>query len=810
MSEKFNRERARFHVYEPQVLVIQGWFERDKGGKEHFFAQVDKKQVSLKVTTQQGIEVRKKYLRYKTDIDVEYFLWIRLPEKGRELKVFHERADGGKALIYKGSLEALAKKRRRMDSWAEALTPGPEGLVLRGWYISSDKTRVALLGKGGKPLKAGVKLGPRGDVQADYPEAEPEDIHGFELSFAAPSQNFLRLVIQSKEKQTLTVISVDKMLKNKKGLVNACQKGILYWKRKGTTQLLKRVAVEVLHRDEISYERFRKKHEPNQAQLKEQRDTLFAWVPKFSIVVPLYKTKEEYLKELVRSVQAQTYGNWELCLSDGSGEDSPLTELLKRLSGKDRRIRVISHDRPLRISENTNAALEAAEGDFIVFADHDDLLAPHALYECARLLNQNRKLDLIYSDEDKVSMDGRTYFQPHFKSDYNPDLLRSMNYISHLCVVSRALREQVGLLNPEFDGAQDYDFILRCTEATDQIGHIPKVLYHWRAHRDSTAENPESKRYAFEAGARAIQAHYDRLGIRATVRQGEYPGLYISDYEIVGDPLVSIIIPNKDHIGDLKKCITSIEEKSDYPNYEYIIVENNSTQPETFAYYKELEAANPKVHVVFYEGAFNYSDINNFGVAHAKGSYYWFLNNDTQIIREDCIRQLLGYCTREDVGIVGSRLYYEDDIIQHAGVVLGFGGIAGHAFIGSRRGENGYFSRIICAQNYSAVTAASMMVKAEVFHQVGGFSTDLRVAFNDIDFCMKVRAAGKLIVYNPYAELYHFESKSRGLEDTQEKIERFNREMARFLDRWSEQVNQGDPYYNPNLTLDKADFSMKV
>lgn len=810
MSEKFNRERVRFHVYEPQVLVIQGWFERDKGGKEHFFAQVDKKQVSLKVTTQQGIEVRKKYLRYKTDIDVEYYLWIRLPEKGRELQVYHEKADGGKALIYKGSLAALAKKRRRMDSWAEALTPGPEGLVLRGWYISSDKTRVALLGKGGKPLKAGVKLGPRGDVQADYPEAEPEDIHGFELSFAAPSQNFLRLVIQSKEKQTLTVISVDKMLKNKKGLVNACQKGILYWKRKGTTQLLKRVAVEVLHRDEISYERFRKKHEPNQAQLKEQRDTLFSWAPKFSIVVPLYKTKEEYLKELVRSVQAQTYGNWELCLSDGSGEDSPLTELLKRLSGKDRRIRVISHDRPLRISENTNAALEAAEGDFIVFADHDDLLAPHALYECARLLNQNRKLDLIYSDEDKVSMDGRTYFQPHFKSDYNPDLLRSMNYISHLCVVSRALREQVGLLNPEFDGAQDYDFILRCTEATDQIGHIPKVLYHWRAHRDSTAENPESKRYAFEAGARAIQAHYDRLGIRATVRQGEYPGLYISDYEIVGDPLVSIIIPNKDHIGDLKKCITSIEEKSDYPNYEYIIVENNSTQPETFAYYKELEAANPKVHVVFYEGAFNYSDINNFGVAHAKGSYYWFLNNDTQIIREDCIRQLLGYCTREDVGIVGSRLYYEDDIIQHAGVVLGFGGIAGHAFIGSRRGENGYFSRIICAQNYSAVTAASMMVKAEVFHQVGGFSTDLRVAFNDIDFCMKVRAAGKLIVYNPYAELYHFESKSRGLEDTQEKIERFNREMARFLDRWSEQVNQGDPYYNPNLTLDKADFSMKV
>ncbi len=809
MNGKFNRERVRFHVYQPNVLVIQGWFENDREGKETFSAQIDGREVPLKVTTQQGIEVRKKYLRYKADIDVEYFLWISLKEEGKKLKVYHRGAEGD-VLLYRSNLSSIKKKRGNLPSWTEALMPKGESLVLRGWYVSNHKARMGLYTRAKERIPATVSYGPRQDVKGDFPEAKPEDIYGYEITFQRPKEDRLWLVIRSPQAHTVTSFSVEKKLKNKKGLGNALQRGLLYFKRKGMKQLVKRVAVEVLHQDEISYERFRKKHEPNQAQLKAQRAERFAWEPKFSIVVPLYRTKPEFLKALVASVQAQTYGKWELWLSDGSGADSPLRDLLGKLKGKEERIRVLPHEKPLRIAENTNAAIKKAEGDFLVFADHDDLLAPNALYECVRILNQQGDLDLIYSDEDKVSMDGKKYFQPHFKSDYNPDLLCSMNYINHLCVVRRSLQKKVGWLDPAFDGAQDYDFILRCTEATQKIGHIPQVLYHWRAHLDSTAENPESKQYAFEAGMRAIQAHYDRRGIRAKVRQGEYPGLYISEYEVVGDPLVSIIIPNKDHIRDLDTCISSIEEKSDYRNYEYVIVENNSTEQETFAYYQKLEAENPRVRVICYQGTFNYSDINNFGVSHAKGDYYWFLNNDTQIIRPDCIRQLLGYCMREDVGIVGSRLYYEDGVIQHAGVVLGFGGIAGHAFIGSKPGENGYFSRIICAQDYSAVTAASMMVDAQIFHQVGGFTKELRVAFNDIDFCMKVRSLGKLIVYNPYAELYHFESKSRGLEDTQEKIERFNQEMAKFLDHWSDQVKKGDPYYNPNLTLDKADFSMKV
>ena len=399
--------------------------------------------------------------------------------------------------------------------------------------------------------------------------------------------------------------------------------------------------------------------------------------------------------------------------------------------------------------------------------------------------------------------------QPHMMPDFNIDLLRTVNYICHLFVVKKTMIEKVGMLRPEFDGAQDYDFILRCVEATDRIYHIPRILYHWRFFEGSTAENPESKLYAFEAGKRAIEAHYDRVGIHAEVMQGEFLGLYRTRYIREEDPLISILIPNKDHTDDLDRCIRSIEEKSTYHNYEYIIIENNSDQEETFAYYKKLEEENPKAHVVYWDGEFNYSAINNYGASFAKGEYLLLLNNDVEVINAGWLEEMLGYCMREDVGIVGARLYYPDDTIQHAGVVIGFGGIAGHAFVQQKRGTTGYCHRIICAQDYSAVTAACMMVKKSVFEEVGGLTEELKVAFNDVDFCMKVRQIGKLVVYNPYAELYHYESKSRGLEDTPEKVARFNNEIKIFSDRWPEILKNGDPYYNPNLTLKSQDFSLR-
>ncbi len=829
MNEKFNRERIRFHTKKRNTLVIQGWFEDDADGKEQFEAQMGQNRLPMDVLVQRGVEVTKKYLRYKTNVMTEYFLMIDLDAAADKeaLQVFHVTEHGRKQ-ICRLSQHTLQKLSHHVESWMESLRELPDGRYqLRGWHMADPRTEVALLDRKGQVLPSECTLGHRLDILGEFPEAELADTCGFELVFDRPEENYLRLALKGSGKKALYVVNCQKMLSGKEGLANLCRKSYRYLKRKGVKQFAKRVSDVVLGIDSISYDRWRRKYGVTAQELAQQRETHFVYEPKISILVPLYRTPEKFLREMIASVEAQTYTNWELVLSDGSGADSPLTAFLNEYERRNDKIVVLHNNTQLRIAENTNAAMEAATGEYIVFGDHDDLFAPNALFECVRILNDKPDTEFIYTDEDKTDSSGKKYFEPHFKPDYSPDLLCSMNYFCHMVLVKKTLQERVGLLDPAFDGAQDYDYVLRCMEQTtpEQTVHIPKILYHWRCHGESTAENPESKRYAFDAGRRAIQAHYDRLGIPATAVDGEYAGLYHSDYQIQGEPLISILIPNKDHIADLRKCIDAIEAKSDYRNYEYIIIENNSTEEETFAGYQQLEAENPKVRVVYYDRVqneegiwepvqekreFNYSAINNFGAEHANGEYFLLLNNDTEIINPDCLRQLLGYCQRPDVGIVGARLYYEDDTIQHAGVVLGFGGIAGHTFIGEKRGDNGYFSRIICAQNYSAVTAACMMVKAAAFREVGGMSTELKVAFNDIDFCMKIRKAGYLIVYNPRAELYHYESKSRGLENTQEKIERFNREMACFLDRWGDQVKAGDPYYNPNLTLDKANFSLKL
>ena len=556
------------------------------------------------------------------------------------------------------------------------------------------------------------------------------------------------------------------------------------------------------------YEEWFKRHKADRRTLRKQRHTHFEQNPLISIVIPLYCTPTPYLKELIDSVRAQSYTNWQLCLADGS-PDQKVEEYIQKRYGKDSRILYKHLEENGGISINTNKAIEMATGEYLMLSDHDDTLEPDALYEIVKAINDHQGPEIVYTDEDKLSMDGEFYFEPHFKSDYNLFRLRDNNYICHIFAVKKALVDQVGGLRQEYDGSQDYDFILRCCEQAKQVIHIPRVLYHWRCHEESTAENPESKTYAFESGKRAIEEHYRRTGIDAEVYQGEFLGLYRTRFHRDHDPLISIIIPNKDHIDDLKRCMDSIDQKSTYKNYEYIIVENNSTDDATFQYYKKLEAENPKAHVVYWDKEFNYSAINNYGAAFAKGEYLLLLNNDTEIINEDCLEELLGYCMRSDVGAVGARMYYEDDTIQHAGVVIGFGGIAGHCFVLQPRGTTGYCHRIICAQDYSAVTAACMMVKREAFDKVGGLTEELAVAFNDIDFCMKLREAGYLIVYNPYAELYHYESKSRGLEDTPEKVARFNKEIQIFERRWPDIMRDGDPYYNPNLTLKSQDFSLK-
>lgn len=559
-----------------------------------------------------------------------------------------------------------------------------------------------------------------------------------------------------------------------------------------------------------NYDAWIRLRELKKEELEEQRKKSreFTYQPVISIIIPLYNTPIRYLKEIVDSIVGQTYENWQLCLADGS-TTSKVENCIRKRYGKDSRILYKKLEKNTGISGNTNEALKLATGDFILLADHDDVIVPQALYEIVKVLNERPETDIIYTDEDKISMDGKFYFGPNFKSDFSIDLLQSLNYICHIFTVRKTIVDQIGGFRSEYDGAQDYDFILRCCEKSDKIYHIPQILYHWRAHPDSTAEDPESKRYAYDAGKHAIQEHYRRSEIDATVEDSKYFGIYRSRFAVKGSPKISILILNKDHIDDLDKCITSILEKSTYQNYEIIVAENNSVEESTFQYYEQIIKRDSRVKIVYWKGEFNYSAINNFAAGYATGEYYLLLNNDIEVISEDWLEEMLGYCQREDVGIVGAKLYYPDHSIQHAGVVLGMGGIAGHILCKAHGDEPGYNGRLVTVQDMTAVTAACMMVKKSVYQEVGGLDETFKVAFNDIDFCMKVRKNGKLVVFTPYAEMYHYESKSRGLEDTPEKQMRFAGEIKRFQDKWSWELEQGDPYYNPNLSLQEGDCSLR-
>ena len=558
---------------------------------------------------------------------------------------------------------------------------------------------------------------------------------------------------------------------------------------------------------EGGYEAWLARHKVDKRTLRRQKHAAFAQKPLISIVIPLYCTPLPYLKELLESVRRQSYENWQLCLADGSPDDKA-KEFIEKHYGREKRIVYRKLEENGGISVNTNEAVALATGEYLMLCDHDDTLEPDALYEIVKAINDTGA-DVLYTDEDKVSMDGRHYFDPNFKPDFNLFRLRENNYICHIFVVKKSLTDETGLLRSEFDGAQDFDFILRCCEKAQKITHIPKVLYHWRCHMDSTAADPSSKAYAYEAGRKAVREHYQRLGIDAKVEMTERPGWYRSHVKVQGNPLISVIIPNKDHTDDLELCLFSMTRKSTYRNYEILIVENNSEKEETFEYYKKLPDRYPKARVLTWEKEFNYSAINNFAAKEAKGEYLLFLNNDVEILTPDWMEEMLQNCQQEDVAVVGAKLYYPDDTIQHAGVVLGLGGIAGHIMCRASREDPGYFGRMISVQEISAVTAACMMVKKSDFDAVGGLDETFQVAFNDIDLCMKFRAAGKKIIFTPYAELYHYESKSRGLEDTPEKQFRFDKEVKRFQEKWAQQLEMGDPYYSPNLSVTEGDCSLR-
>ncbi len=545
------------------------------------------------------------------------------------------------------------------------------------------------------------------------------------------------------------------------------------------------------------------------ADYRRQRKTVFDQNIKISILVPLYNTPQAYLREMIRSVQKQTYSDWELCLADGSdAEHGDVGDVVAEFAATDRRIVYQKLERNLGISGNTNACIDMASGDYIALFDHDDLLHPSALYEVMRAIC-DKGADFIYTDENTFSKSVKNAYCPHHKPDFSPDLLRSYNYICHFTVFARSLLDRVGGFRSECDGSQDYDMILRLTEVAKCIVHIPIILYYWRAHRNSVASDISAKPYTLVAAKRAISEHLERVGLCGTVTDSAIPSTYRIRYEIPEKPLISIVIPNMDHIDLLERCIRSITTLTTYPQYEILIVENNSRRAETFAYYDKITAEYPNIRVLRWAYEFNYSKINNFALQEVKGTYTVLLNNDIEIITPEWLEEMLMFVQRPDVGAAGMMLYYPDDTVQHAGVILGVGGIAGHSHKYYQRGDGGYMSRMTLAQDLSAVTAAAMMLKTAVFREVGGFEESLAVAFNDVDLCMKIRRAGYLIVFTPYAEAYHHESKSRGLEDTPQKQKRFYEETETFRARWQKELDAGDPYYNPNLTLEHENFGLK-
>lgn len=788
-------------------------------------------------------------------------------------------------------------------------------LTIDGWAIPSESKSIEykVTDYKGIDLKADIEIKERPIVASAY---KADRMCGFTINIDFDESS--KIVFVLKDGSKIKKIRIDKKfidrrnsVKKKKidKLIALCNAETFnlayeYYKENGIKAVVDKVRLRLNRLStETDYSEWYEKTLVTEEELENQRNTWkelgFKYgYPKFSIVIPAYNTPEKYLCMLYDSIKAQTYPVFEVIIADGSEKShNEVERITAKYSKEDDRFIYSRLEKNLGIADNTNSGLELVNGDYIVLCDHDDELTPNALYEAAKAISINPDAEFIYTDEDKVDFEGKTFFEPHFKSDFNIELLNTVNYFCHLSVIKRELLLKVGGFRNAYDGAQDYDLFLRCVEelvkktepkldkyrayvrekgfenidnsekciseieaatglsgkaamelaegrfTSDYIVHIPKVCYHWRCHNLSTAADPSAKLYAFEAGKKAISDHYRRCGIDfGFVDDGVTYGFYHTKYtdkdgQILSSlynedgklPKISVLIPNKDHIDDLDKCIRSIINNSSYRNIEFIVIENNSTEDKTFDYYKQIEN-NPtfymddetglseknikeisdiSIKVVYWENEFNYSAINNFGAKFAEGEYILLLNNDVELINPDSILEMYGLIRRKDIGIVGARLLYEDNTIQHAGVVVGIGGIAGAVFVGAQDGTDTYMHRMMCTQDYSAVTAACLMTRRDVFDMVGGLTEELKVAFNDIDYCMKVRKLGLRCVYDPYVTFHHYESKSRGLEDTPEKIKRFNGEIVTFAGRWGEILANGDPYYNPNLSLGRADFGLR-
>ena len=584
------------------------------------------------------------------------------------------------------------------------------------------------------------------------------------------------------------------------------EKSVSYIKIYGFKKFSKKIKLKFYEYFKFNYQYFINLYETETSiSIKENLNDIlnsFKLSPLISIIMPTYNTPREYLIKAIESVINQTYPNWELCIADDASSEIHVKEILKYYKEKDKRIKVIYRTENGHISKTSNSALSIATGDYIALLDHDDELPEFALFFVVNEINEHPDAKLIYSDEDKLDKNGKRV-GPYFKSDWNPDLFLSQNMISHLGVYKKSIIDEIGGFREGYEGSQDYDLALRFIEKIkySEIRHIPRILYHWRMTEGSTAVNVGNKSYAVIAARKAIQEHLDRMHIKAKVVEAPLIPMYNRViYDIDKNPLVSIMIPTYNGYGILKNCIDSIIKKTSYKNYEIIVVNNNCDDEQTIKYLEYINALG-NIKVIDYNKPFNYSAINNFAVKSAKGDVLVLLNNDTEVINDDWLRELVSHALRPEIGAVGAKLLYPDNTIQHAGVIIGFGGAAGHCHYKINNEDTGYYGRANLLQNYSAVTGACMVIKKELYQKVNGLDENLAVAFNDIDFCLKILELGYYNVYSPYALLYHHESKSRGFEDTVEKQSRFREEVNYFNKKWKN-IIEYDPFYNPNLTLD--------
>ena len=807
-------------------IRINGWAFEKTGQPVELITEINGKEVPKRLKKVSRPDVAEKFKKAKVDKTCGFHIKVYVdPKKNMDDFRFYIKSGQEKKLIKKlnrQELEAIID-RSTISHNIEQYYIDREKIVVAGWAFSNAKEaklKIQVFDDADIEKKAVMQILNRADlVEAGFVSKENSRC-GFHLEFPYKKENIYRLRLADGINAINVHLDPQKLLKRQriKSTVGFVKQGIKKTNPRTVKKVLKYIRVngirglrsyivEGVNRKEKPYAEWYAEQLPSREELEEQRQKRFEKEPKISVIVPTYRTPEVFLREMIDSVVNQTYSNWELCIADGSEGDKVVEGILESYAKKDSRIKYRLLEKNLGIADNTNAAFELATGEYIGLFDHDDLLAENALYEVVNALQED-DYDILYTDEDKISGDGKEHNDPNFKPDFSMDLFRSHNYITHFFVVKHSIMNKIGGFRSAYDGSQDYDLMFRCIENSEKIKHIPLILYHWRIHQNSVAGDPASKMYAYDAGKRAIEDHLKRMNIAATVEHQGLWGMYHVKYETPGNPLISIVIPNKDHTKDLDVCIRSIYKNSSYRNFEIIVVENNSTEKETFSYYDSIQSEFENVKVVVWDGIFNYSAINNFGVQYTNGEYLLFLNNDTEMISEDALKEMLGCCMREEVGAVGAKLLYDDDTVQHAGVVVGFGGYAGHVNTGIGRDDYGYMVRAMINCNYSAVTAACMMTKKDLFLQVGGFDEQFVVACNDVDYCLKLRAIDKLIVYNAFSEWYHYESKSRGYEDTPEKLARFENEVKKFQKKWPEILEQGDPFYNPNFPVTQAPFTL--